>query len=102
MNRKIKRLRELNGYTQQQIADYLEISQPLYSQVEKCKRPLKDEYIEPLALLYGFTLHEIITEPLTVLEDKAFGIIYRNIDFVEYALSNDVSVELPFDKGAVL
>lgn len=82
----------MNGYTQEEISNYLEISQPLYSQVENGNRPLREKYLEPLSLLYGFTLQELLGDTLKMLEDKTFNMLSENHNFIEYA-TNDMNFD---------
>lgn len=49
---RIKDLREDNGFTQQQVADYLNIKQNTYSQYETGARQLPVEVLAALAALY--------------------------------------------------
>ena len=72
MNSKLKGLREITGYSQKEIAEYLSISQPLYSQVENGNRPLRFTYIEALAYLYELTVEEMLNEDIETLKDKVW------------------------------
>lgn len=72
MNSKLKGLREITGYSQKEIAEYLSISQPLYSQVENGNRPLRFAYIEALAYLYELTVEEMLNEDIETLKDKVW------------------------------
>ena len=60
INNKLKRLRSISGYSQKQIADFLQISQPLYSQIEKGNRKIKTEKLERLCNLYCLTLQDFL------------------------------------------
>ena len=50
---RLKKLREENGYSQKQIADYLEIDQSYISKIEKGKRNLNEISFNKLCLLYN-------------------------------------------------
>ena len=50
---RIRDLREDNDYTQQQVADYLNIRQNTYSQYETGSRQLPVEVLAALAILYN-------------------------------------------------
>lgn len=50
---KLKKLREENGYSQKQIADYLEMDQSYISKIEKGTRNLNDVSFDKLCLLYN-------------------------------------------------
>ena len=49
---RIKDLREDNDFTQQQVADYLNIKQNTYSQYETGNRQIPIDVLKALALLY--------------------------------------------------
>ena len=50
---RLKKLREENGYSQKQIADYLEIDQSYISKIEKGTRNLNEVSFNNLCLLYN-------------------------------------------------
>ena len=53
MHKKIRKLREDNGYSQKQIADYLEMDQSYVSKIEKGTRNLNEVSFNKLCLLYN-------------------------------------------------
>ena len=53
MYEKLKQLREENNYSQEQVADYLEIDQSYISKIEKGKRNLNEISFNKLCLLYN-------------------------------------------------
>ena len=57
---KLKELREENCYTQNQIADYLNIKQNTYSQYENEKRQLPIDVLIKLAKFYKVTTDYIL------------------------------------------
>ena len=57
---KIKLLREVHNYTQEYVADTLEISQNTYSLIEKGETKLTIDRLEKLAKLYRMTLTDLI------------------------------------------
>lgn len=61
---KLKELREENNYTQQQIAEYLNIKQNTYSQYENQKRQLPIDILIKLAKFY-----KVSTDYILNLED---------------------------------
>lgn len=74
---KLKRLRNTSGYTQKCIADFLGISQPLYSQYEKGNRNIRLEYLEKLCNLYCFTLEDFLESDVEFLDNvlkKYYGV----------------------------
>lgn len=50
---RLKKLREYNNYSQEQVADYLEMDQSYISKVEKGKRNLNEVSFDKLCLLYN-------------------------------------------------
>ncbi len=61
---KLKELREENGFTQSQIANYLNIKQNTYSQYETGKRQLPIDVLIKLAIFY-----KVSTDYILGLED---------------------------------
>src|SRR5690606_37952613 len=60
-SRKLKILREGNNYTQEYVADYLDISQNAYSLLEKGKTKITLDRLESLAKLYHMEPAELIS-----------------------------------------
>ncbi|MEO8534470.1 MAG: helix-turn-helix transcriptional regulator [Flavobacterium sp.] len=60
MNRKIKSLRELKNYTQQYMAEALEITQAAYSKIEKGKTNLSLNKLEKIAEILGVSIETLI------------------------------------------
>lgn len=50
---RLKRLREENNYSQEQVANYLEIDQSYISKIEKGKRNMNEVIFDKLCLLYN-------------------------------------------------
>src|SRR5690606_32164976 len=61
-SRKLKLLREGNNYTQEYVADYLDISQNAYSLLEKGKTKITLDRLESLAKLYHIQPAELISD----------------------------------------
>ena len=53
MHERLKKLRQDNNYSQEQVANYLDMDQSLVSKIEKGKRNLNDVSFNKLCLLYG-------------------------------------------------
>ncbi len=51
----IKALREQSGFTQSNIAKYLQVDQSLISKIEKNERPITSDMLEKLSALFGVT-----------------------------------------------
>jgi transcriptional regulator with XRE-family HTH domain len=51
----IKVLREQSGFTQSNIAKYLQVDQSLISKIEKNERPITSDMLEKLSALFGVT-----------------------------------------------
>lgn len=62
VTKKIKMLREMNNYTQQYVADELEISQNAYSLLEKGITKLSLERLDRIAEFYKVPLAELFTD----------------------------------------
>lgn len=56
LGHRIKTLREQRGFTQSNLAKYLQVDQSLISMVEKGKRGLTSDMLEKLAALFGVQL----------------------------------------------
>lgn len=51
----IKTLREQSGFTQSNLAKYLQVDQSLISKIEKNERPITSDMLEKLSALFGVT-----------------------------------------------
>ena len=56
---KLRRIREIYGYSQDYVADRLGISQPAYWQKENGKRMPSEERLEQIAELYNLTVGDL-------------------------------------------
>lgn len=56
---KLRRIREIYGYSQDYVADRLGISQPAYWQKENGKRIPSEERLEQIATLYNLTVEDL-------------------------------------------
>ena len=75
ISKNIRQLRDKFGYTQQFIADYLNISHAAVSQYENDARTIPTSVIEKLALLYNieeFDLYEENPEKQSLITSFAF------------------------------
>ena len=70
IHEKLKALRECVGLSQKEIADFLEISQPMYSHMETGYRKIKSDKLEKLCNLYFITPLELIETDKEELEEK--------------------------------
>lgn len=59
MAMKLRRIREIYGYSQEYVAERLGISQPAYWQKENGKRYPSDERLEQIADLYKLTVEDL-------------------------------------------
>jgi transcriptional regulator with XRE-family HTH domain len=64
---KLRRIREIYGYSQEYVADRLGISQPAYWQKENGKRMPSDERLEQIADLYKLTIADLKTGELNAV-----------------------------------
>jgi transcriptional regulator with XRE-family HTH domain len=61
---KLRRIREIFGYSQDYVANRMGISQPAYWQKENAKRMPSDERFEQIAELYNLTVEDLKYEEL--------------------------------------
>ncbi|MDZ7899526.1 MAG: helix-turn-helix transcriptional regulator [Arcicella sp.] len=59
MAAKLRRIREIHGYSQDYVAEYLGISQPAYWQKENGRRMPSEERLEQIAELYNLTVTDL-------------------------------------------
>jgi transcriptional regulator with XRE-family HTH domain len=59
MAMKLRRIREIYGYSQEYVADRLGISQPAYWQKENGKRFPSEERLKQIAELYNLTVTDL-------------------------------------------
>ena len=64
---KLRRIREIYGYSQDYVADCLGISQPAYWQKENGKRMPTEERFEQIAELYNLTVDDLKTGELNTV-----------------------------------
>lgn len=64
---KLRRIREIYGYSQDYVADRLGISQPAYWQKENGKRMPSEERLEQIAELYNLTVADLKTGELNAV-----------------------------------
>lgn len=70
INEKLKEIREKSGFTQQQIAAYLDVDQSYISKWEKGERQISIDVVEKMANLFGYHVDyflndNISSEPIT-------------------------------------
>ena len=63
---RLKELREKNGLTQEQVANYLGVDQSLITRIEKGERNIQVSYLEALSSLYGCDLVNEDTDPIVI------------------------------------
>jgi transcriptional regulator with XRE-family HTH domain len=61
--KKMKELRQKKGYTQQYVAELLNISQNAYSELEAGKRKLDIERLQQIAQLYSVSINCLLDQP---------------------------------------
>lgn len=52
LGQRLKKLRKDWGFTQKQVAEYLGVTQSQVARIEKGIRPLREEHIDKICLLY--------------------------------------------------
>ncbi|MFT3949139.1 MAG: helix-turn-helix transcriptional regulator [Agriterribacter sp.] len=63
----LKMLREVKGYTQEQIADVLGISQNTYSRIERQPKSLAVEQAQKLSDFYSVDIEDLLSEVLPTI-----------------------------------
>lgn len=63
----IKRLREANGFTQESVANYLNVNRSAYANYETGARELPLNLMEKLADLYGCEMYDLYSEDMDVV-----------------------------------
>lgn len=69
LSKNIRILREKNGFSQQNIADFLGIERSLYGFYENGSREIPFDRLEKLASLFGCELNTLLTDNEQELED---------------------------------
>ncbi len=64
---KLRRIREIFGYSQDYVANRMNISQPAYWQKESGKRMPSEERFEQIAELYNLTVEDLKYEELNTI-----------------------------------
>jgi transcriptional regulator with XRE-family HTH domain len=67
MATKLRRIREIYGYSQDYVAECLGISQPAYWQKENGKRIPSEERLEQIAEIYNLTVADLKDEELNAV-----------------------------------
>ena len=67
---KLKYYRKKNKYSQKEIAKYLKVSQPIYSNIENTKKELTLTQASYLAKLYKITISNLIDDDESVTISK--------------------------------
>lgn len=62
----IRSLREQSGFTQSNLARYLQVDQSLISKIEKNERPITSDMLEKLSALFGVTTESFDGESVPV------------------------------------
>ena len=89
--KKIKQLREKNGFSQEYMADKLNMSRPTYMQIEKSVRELTISEAEKLASIFGMSLENFLAgkEPVKV------NVIFEKSKKKKQAKKNDIRINVP-------
>lgn len=74
----IRALRENAGFTQNNLALYMNVDQSLISKVEKGERIMSVDMLEKLATLFGVTIEQLEGQPIT---NSKLSFAFRGSDF---------------------
>lgn len=88
---KLKYYRKLNKLTQKDVANYLHINQPNYSNIENNKVKLNFDYANLLASLYNIKVSDLINDNTSIITitKKEFEIISNIKDIVDNQKTKD-------------
>lgn len=92
--RRLKKLRVDNGYTQKQVADYLEIDQSYLSKIEKGERKITLSIINRLCLLYDCSHQYLFDKDDGYQLPKIAFKGVNNVDLDAIARMNEVKMYL--------
>lgn len=74
----IRMLRENAEFTQSNLAHFMNVDQSLISKVEKGERTLSADMLEKIAALFGVTVEQIESQPITA---SKLSFAFRGSDF---------------------
>ena len=101
----LKRYREAYRYTQQKLADKINISRQAYSNYETGKRDPDLVLLTKLCDVYSITLDQLVRQPFSYEEYKESGVPYRvcyrqNTEDIIYLTEREIQFVLEY-RGAV-
>ncbi len=85
--KKIKSLREQNNFSQEYIADKLEISRPTYMQIEKGEREITISEAKKLASIFGLSLEDFLRKEIS----KQLKVVLES-ETLEKGKKNDIRI----------
>ena len=100
INVRIKELREKNGYTQKNIADFLSVDQSFVSKIENGERSLTSDMISNLSALFGTTVLSLLNDTGFTSTDCAFRASeLTSNDLQTIAFINRIAINADFMTG---
>lgn len=75
----LKALREQSGFTQSNIAKYLNVNQSLISKIEKSERTMTSDMLEKLSALFGIEAESFIQDSIPV-NQISFSLRARDVN----------------------
>lgn len=97
VGRNIQTLRENAGYTQSNLAKFLQVDQSLISKIEKGERAVSTDMLEKIASLFGITVNQLTNDKVPVYH---LSFAFRGSDFTVdemQAISNINKIALNSD-----
>ena len=73
VGKNIKQLREQKGYTQEQVADYLNISQSTYARIEKGERNSWVNYLDKLCEVFDVQADDLVKQEGIIVNNNQKG-----------------------------
>ncbi len=89
IGKNLKLLREANRFTQQQVADFLDLKRSTYSNYESGEREMPIDKLERVATLYGCELSDLLSDDESVLENML--VCAFRIDDVDISDMNEIA-----------
>jgi transcriptional regulator with XRE-family HTH domain len=74
---RLRRSREYLGLSQEEVADYMEISRPAISNVEAGKRKVSSEELRRFSRLYRRPYEYFLGETEEIVDDETVGALFR-------------------------
>ena len=89
VNDKIRALRELNNWSQEDMAERLNMSKSSYSRLERDERKLDLAKLEKLAAIFKIDIGELVAS-----DDKVLVLLIGTNNYPDYGANGQITIEL--------